>query len=86
MTQAPAAIFKIPTESPQPAPLVAKLEMVVKIRLEADAPNMRKPGAAPIAHYLEPDRLPVRDRWSRKHAHTQRRAKSPARSSWLLFG
>jgi hypothetical protein len=52
--------------------LAAKLEMV-KIRLEADAPNMRKPGAALIAHYLDPDRLPVRDRWSRKHAHTQRR-------------
>ncbi len=34
---------------------------------------MRKPGAALIAHYLDPDRLPVRDRWSRKHAHTQRR-------------
>jgi hypothetical protein len=52
--------------------LAAKLEKV-KIRLEADAPNMRKPGAALIAHYLDPDRLPVRDRWSRKHAHTQRR-------------
>jgi hypothetical protein len=148
MTQAPAAIFKIPTDSPQPAPrraakpsgrprkapttgrspalaggtgraatrgggevielecgitvyparseggrwravwqeagerqqceaateekLAAKLEMV-KVRLEADAPNMRKPGAALIAHYVDPDRLPVRDRWSRKHAHTQRR-------------
>jgi hypothetical protein len=45
----------------------------VKIRLEADAPNMKKPGAALIAHYLDLDRLPVQDRWSRKHAHTQRR-------------
>jgi integrase len=26
-----------------------------------------------IAYYLDPDRLPVEDRWSRKHAHTQRR-------------
>jgi hypothetical protein len=52
--------------------LAAKLELV-KIRLEADAPNMRKPGAALIAHYLDPDRLPVHARWSRKHAHTQGR-------------
>ena len=52
--------------------LAAKLEKV-KIRLEADAPNMSKPGAALIAHYLDPDRLPVQARWSRKHAHTQRR-------------
>jgi integrase len=52
--------------------LAAKLEKV-KIRLEADAPNMMKPGAALIAHFLDPDRLPVQDRWSRKHAHTQRR-------------
>jgi integrase len=52
--------------------LAAKLEKV-KVRLEADAPNMKKPGAALIAHYLDPDRLPVQDRWSRKHAHTQRR-------------
>jgi hypothetical protein len=52
--------------------LAVKLEKV-KIRLEADAPNMKKPGAALIAHYLDPDRLPVSDRWSRKHAHTQRR-------------
>jgi integrase len=26
-----------------------------------------------IAHYLNPDRLPVAERWSRKHADTQRR-------------
>jgi hypothetical protein len=52
--------------------LAVKLEKV-KIRLEADAPNMKKPGAALIAHHLDPDRLPVRDRWSRKQAHTQRR-------------
>jgi hypothetical protein len=146
MTQAPAAIFKIPTESPQPArkaarpagrpkaglpapgrvlvggtgraatrgdgevielgygitvypdreekgrwravwyedgkrqqceagteqKLAAKLEKVTE-RLEADAPNMKLPGAALIAHYLDPDRLPVDERWSRKHADTQRR-------------
>jgi hypothetical protein len=30
---------------------------------------MRQPGAALIAHYLDPDRLPVSKRWSRKHAH-----------------
>jgi integrase len=34
---------------------------------------MRQPGAALIAHYLDPGRLPVSERWSRKHAHTQAR-------------
>jgi hypothetical protein len=34
---------------------------------------MRRPGRDLIAHYLDPDRLPVRDRWSRKHSDTQRR-------------
>ena len=146
MTQAPAAVFKIPTESPQPArkaarparkakavrpasgrvlangtgrtatrgggevielgygitvypareekgrwravwyedgkrqqceagteqKLAAKLEKVTE-RLEADAPNMKLPGAALIGHYLDPDRFPVDERWSRKHADTQRR-------------
>ena len=52
--------------------LAAKLEKV-KVRLQADAPNMRRPGADLIAHYLDLDRLPVQERWSRKHAHTQRR-------------
>jgi hypothetical protein len=52
--------------------LAAKLEKVTE-RLRADAPNMKRPGADLIAHYLDPDRLPVKDRWSRKHAHTQRR-------------
>lgn len=37
--------------------LAARLEKV-RTRLEADAPNMTKPGAALIAHYLDPDRLP----------------------------
>jgi hypothetical protein len=146
MTQAPAAIFKIPTESPQPArkaarparkakaarpapgrvltngtgrtatrgggevieldygitvypdreekgrwravwyedgkrqqceagteqKLAAKLEKVTE-RLEADAPSMKLAGSALIAHYLNPDRLPVDERWSRRHADTQRR-------------
>ncbi|TVZ02242.1 hypothetical protein EAS64_25815 [Trebonia kvetii] len=34
---------------------------------------MKRPGADSIAHYLDPDRLPVSSWWSRKHAHTQRR-------------
>ena len=59
-------------ESVSEEKLAAKLEKV-KVRLEADAPNMRRPGAALIAHYLDPDRLPVDERWSRKHADTQRR-------------
>ena len=52
--------------------LAASLEKVTD-RLQADAPNMKRPGADLIAHYLDPDRLPVAERWSRKHAHTQRR-------------
>ena len=54
------------------AKLAAKLEKVTE-RLSAGAANMERPGADLIAHYLDPDRLPVQDRWSRKHAHTQRR-------------
>ena len=54
------------------AKLAAKLEKV-KERLSAGATNMERPGADLIAHYLDPDRLPVNERWSRKHAHTQRR-------------
>ena len=34
---------------------------------------MERPGADLIAHYLDPDRLPVAKRWSRRHADTQRR-------------
>jgi integrase len=52
--------------------VAAKLEKV-KERLSAGAGNMERPGADLIAHYLDPGRLPVEDRWSRKHAHTQRR-------------
>lgn len=38
--------------------LAAKLEKVTE-RLQADAPNMELPGAALLAHYLDPDRLPA---------------------------
>ncbi len=51
--------------------LAAKLEKV-RERLQAGAPNMERPGADLIAHYLDPDRLPVSKRWSRRHADTQR--------------
>jgi hypothetical protein len=54
------------------AGLAAKLEKV-KERLPADAANTERPGAELIAWYLDPDRLPTERRWSRKHAHTQRR-------------
>jgi hypothetical protein len=43
------------------------------VRLAADAPNMERPGADLIAWYLNPDRPPLRKRWSRRHADTQRR-------------
>ena len=59
-------------EAATEAKLAPKLEKIAE-RLQADAPNMRRPGADLIAHYLDPDRLPVHDRWSRKHAGTQRR-------------
>jgi hypothetical protein len=52
--------------------LAARLEKITE-RLAADAPNMKRPGADLITHYLDPDRLPVDEQWSRKHAHTQRR-------------
>ena len=52
--------------------LADKLEKV-RERLQADAANMERPGADLIRHYLDPDWLPTGDRWSRKHAHTQRR-------------
>jgi hypothetical protein len=78
------------TESVSEEKLAARLEKVVE-RLDADAPNMTRPGADLIAHYLDLDRLPVEKRWSRKHAHTQGRLcerfaapvmiRSPARTS-----
>ena len=54
------------------AGLAAKLARVTE-RLRAGAPDMERPGADLIAHYLDPDRLPVAKRWSRRHADTQRR-------------
>jgi integrase len=54
------------------AELAAKLAKVTE-RLRAGAPDLERPGADLIAHYLDPDRLPVSERWSRRHADTQRR-------------
>jgi integrase len=59
-------------ESVREDKLAAQLDKVTE-RLRADAPNMRRPGADLIAHYLDPGRLPVSKQWSRKHADTQRR-------------
>jgi hypothetical protein len=52
--------------------LAVKLEKVTE-RLAARAPDMERPGTDLVGHYLDPDRLPVGRRWSRKHADTQRR-------------
>jgi len=54
-------------ESVSEAKLGGKLEKV-RQRLAMGASNMTKPGAELIAWYLNPDRLPVSDRWSRKRA------------------
>jgi integrase len=54
------------------AELAVKLAKVAE-RLRAGAPDMERAGADLIAHYLDPDRLPVSKRWSRRHADTQRR-------------
>jgi len=59
-------------ESVREDKLATRLDQVTE-RLRADAHNMRRPGVDLIAHYLDPDRLPVAKRWSRKHAHTQGR-------------
>jgi integrase len=59
-------------ESVSEEKLAAKLEKV-RQRLATGASNMTRPGADLIAWYLNPDRLPVEGRWSRKHADTQRR-------------
>ena len=58
-------------ESVSEEKLAAKLEKV-RQRLAVGASNMTESGADLIAWYLNPDRLPVADRWSRKHADTQR--------------
>jgi integrase len=54
------------------AELAAKLAKVTE-RLRAGARDMERPGADLIDWYLNPDRLPVAERWSRRHADTQRR-------------
>jgi hypothetical protein len=59
-------------ESVSKGKLAVKLEKV-RQRLAAGASGMTRPGADLIAWYLNPDRLPVEARWSRKHADTQRR-------------
>jgi hypothetical protein len=59
-------------ESVSEEKLAAKLEKV-RQRLAMGAANMTRPGADLIAWYLNPDRLPVEGRWSRKHADSQRR-------------
>ena len=45
-------------EAASEAKLAARLEKVAE-RLDADAPNMSRPGADLIAHYLDPGRLPA---------------------------
>ncbi len=52
--------------------LAAKLAKVTE-RLQADAPNLERPGADLISWYLCPDRHPAARPWSRRHADTQRR-------------
>jgi integrase len=52
--------------------LAAKLARVAE-RMQADAPNLERPGADLIAWYLCPDRHPAARPWSRRHADTQRR-------------
>ena len=59
-------------ESVSKEKLAGKLEKV-KERLAVGACSTERPGADLIAWYLDPDRLPARKQWSRKHAHTQRR-------------
>ena len=49
----------------------AKLEKA-RHRLATGAPGLARLGADLIAWYLNPDRLPVTDQWSRKYAYTQR--------------
>ena len=54
------------------AKLAARLAKVTE-RLQADAPDMERPGADLIDWYLSPGRHRVGQPWSRKHADTQRR-------------
>jgi integrase len=57
-------------ESVREDKLAVQLEKVTE-RLRADPPNMGKRGADLVAHYLDPDRLPATERWSRRHADAQ---------------
>jgi len=59
-------------ESVSAEKLAARLEKVRR-RLATGASNMARPGADLIAWYLNPDRLPVEGRWSRRQADSQRR-------------
>jgi integrase len=58
-------------ESVSEPKLAEKLEKV-RMRLAMGASNMTRPGADLIDWYVNPDRLPVSERWSRKHAYNQR--------------
>jgi len=66
--------------------LAARLEKVTE-RLAADAPNMKRPGAALIAHYLDPDRL-GRATAFRRQGHGRRRAAGSAipHRTWIHPG
>jgi hypothetical protein len=59
-------------ESVSEEKLDAKLEKV-RQRLAMGAANMTRPGADLIAWYLNPNRMSVEGRWSRKHADSKRR-------------
>ncbi|MBO0803224.1 MAG: site-specific integrase [Nocardiopsaceae bacterium] len=59
-------------ESVSEEKLAGKLEKV-KERLAMGALNMTRPGKDLVDWYLNPDRLPAGQRWSRKHADTQKR-------------
>jgi hypothetical protein len=52
--------------------LAEKLDKI-RQRIAMGASHMTRPGADLIAWYLNPDRLPVENRWSCKHADSQRR-------------
>lgn len=59
-------------ESVSEEKLTGKLDKV-RQRIAMGGSNMTKLGADLVDWYLNPDRLPVTDWWSRKHADTQRR-------------
>jgi integrase len=59
-------------ESVSEEKLAARLQKI-RQRIAMGASNTARPGADLIAWYLNPDRLPIENRWSRKHADSQRR-------------